>query len=407
MGVSPSVFSNKIFEMIDSNASGMVDYSEFICVLVTFCCFNRDDVLRFSFDCFDADDSGFIDMSEVEKLVDIIQAQEKPKFTKNIHDALEALRGDDDGQIDFHEFHELNQHYPMLLQPAFGLQDKLQEHTLGERDWIKILENIHHAEVDREKRMTTFGMPMRLTLGRRVASTLGLVRWWPRMDVDYINDMRPARNSHMGHHHQLTDEDKNDLKTRELNAVSLAEEKGKDARAPVSSSSQGAKRKSSILSSALSLVGSSSSVHNNDSEQDDSSSSSSSRRRIAGGGNESIESEASLPSSILKFDFSRREGQHGGEGGDNGGGLGSSLSKRASATTGRKTVAIVDGDHPQRDDGGGGGRSQWESSLTLSDGDGDGGDGISAASQTEPVVEITRSPSPNKYDVRRKTRRHI
>jgi len=194
--------------------------------------------------------------------------QEKPKFTKNIQDALEALRGDDDGQIEFHEFRKLDQHYPMLLQPAFGLQDKLQEHTLGERDWIKILENIHHAEVEREKRMAAFGKPMRLTLGRRVASKLGLVRWWPRMDVDYINNMRPARNSFMGQ--KLTDEDQNDLNERELNADSLAEEKSKNARASFStwssstwsssssswssSSSQGTRRRSSIFPSAVSLV---------------------------------------------------------------------------------------------------------------------------------------------------------
>ena len=91
--------------------------------------------------------------------------QEEPKFTKNIRDALHALRDDDDGlvsgpryrhrrsfsasppraffsrpvffsrpfifQISFDEFRSLDTRFPLLLQPAFALQGKMHDHTLG------------------------------------------------------------------------------------------------------------------------------------------------------------------------------------------------------------------------------------------------------------------------------------
>ena len=38
------------------------------------------------------------------------------------------------------EFRELNRRYPLVLFPAFRLQDNLQRGSLGQRRWRKILE---------------------------------------------------------------------------------------------------------------------------------------------------------------------------------------------------------------------------------------------------------------------------
>lgn len=37
--------------------------------LATYCIFNKEDILRFSFDCFDVDGSGKIDKEEVNQLI--------------------------------------------------------------------------------------------------------------------------------------------------------------------------------------------------------------------------------------------------------------------------------------------------------------------------------------------------
>ena len=45
-----------------------------------------------------------------------------------------------DGLIDYSEFLELDRRYPLVLFPAFRLQDTLQRNSLGEQVWLKIIE---------------------------------------------------------------------------------------------------------------------------------------------------------------------------------------------------------------------------------------------------------------------------
>lgn len=62
---------------------------------------------------------------------------------------MENFDSNDDGLIDFDEFRELNKRYPLILFPAFRLQDRMQRSTLGERKWTKVLEvsaTEHHME---------------------------------------------------------------------------------------------------------------------------------------------------------------------------------------------------------------------------------------------------------------------
>ena len=50
--------------------------------------------------------------------------------------------------IDFTEFSQLHRRFPLVLFPAFRLQNKMQQITLGERAWVKINERI---EMTRKK----------------------------------------------------------------------------------------------------------------------------------------------------------------------------------------------------------------------------------------------------------------
>jgi Ca2+-binding EF-hand superfamily protein len=75
LGINASAYTDKLFEMIDVDGSGMMDFNEFICILVTYCIFNRDDILLFAFDCFDLDGSGTIDREEAKRLIEMLLSQ--------------------------------------------------------------------------------------------------------------------------------------------------------------------------------------------------------------------------------------------------------------------------------------------------------------------------------------------
>ncbi len=63
-----------------------------------------------------------------------------PSFPSNFKKALEEFDVNEDGLIDYSEFLELDRRYPLMLFPAFRLQDVMQRTSLGEKVWLKVME---------------------------------------------------------------------------------------------------------------------------------------------------------------------------------------------------------------------------------------------------------------------------
>ena len=71
-------------------------------------------------------------------------------FPGNFSTALSMLDSNNDGLIDFDEFIDLDRRYPLLLFPAFRLQQRMQMITLGEKTWVRINESIAEAMTIRD-----------------------------------------------------------------------------------------------------------------------------------------------------------------------------------------------------------------------------------------------------------------
>jgi hypothetical protein len=61
--------------------------------------------------------------------------------------------------IDYNEFCELERRYPIILFPAFRLQDSLQKMSLGEKAWLQIIEEYNKAKKIEEYKATHDGRP--------------------------------------------------------------------------------------------------------------------------------------------------------------------------------------------------------------------------------------------------------
>ena len=55
-----------------------------------------------------------------------------PAFPGNFRNALESFDVNSDGLIDYPEFLAMERRFPMIMFPAFRLQDRLQKGSLGE-----------------------------------------------------------------------------------------------------------------------------------------------------------------------------------------------------------------------------------------------------------------------------------
>lgn len=148
-----SPFTDALFSLVDVDGSGKIDFSEFIQVLTSYCIYSKTDVLRFAFDIFDVDGSGALDENEFTQMMCAINAN-NPVFPGNFKKALEQFDINGDGLIDFDEFRRLHKRFPMVLFPAFRLQDRMQKATLGEGKWLSILkakarsEYIHQYKIE-------------------------------------------------------------------------------------------------------------------------------------------------------------------------------------------------------------------------------------------------------------------
>lgn len=140
-----TVFGTALFSLIDDDSSGTLSFEEYVKVLTTYCVFNKKDMLRFIFDVFDTDGSGNLD--EDEFIAMCVQINATPFFPGNLQKAFGSFDTSGDGLIDFDEFIAIERKYPMLLFPAFHLQDVMQRRTLGQKRWTAILR--HKAQHER------------------------------------------------------------------------------------------------------------------------------------------------------------------------------------------------------------------------------------------------------------------
>lgn len=139
MGERRSPLTDKLFALIDLDGSGGIEFDEYVRVLATYCMFTKDEILRFCFECFDVDNSGTIDEKEFIELCKVVN-NASPSFPQNFKRALEEFDVNEDGLIDYGEFVELDRRYPLVLFPAFKMQDMMQTSSLGETGWQRIIE---------------------------------------------------------------------------------------------------------------------------------------------------------------------------------------------------------------------------------------------------------------------------
>lgn len=186
---------------------GHLTFDDFLQTVCTFCMYSQDDILLFTFNAFDADNSGVIDEGEFMQLC-IVVNDNKPTYPDNFKLALTSFDKNEDGMMDFDEvrtvhavyscwsgcrvacghvyfdllcrhllrllhcthashrlpdffpchlqFKDLNNKFPMLLFPAFRFQDKVQSKILGRPVWMDIARRVQQ-ERERESYKRTHG----------------------------------------------------------------------------------------------------------------------------------------------------------------------------------------------------------------------------------------------------------
>lgn len=156
IGLKRNFFGDSVFRLVDKDDDNEISFYEFVVAACTYCSFTDSQLLKFCFDIFDKDKSGYLEDAEVRHLVNILhtldsnsrgsdsniqkvlanEASCNLNFEQidNLFCDLQAMKdfgADEHGHISYQQFLQINKHYPRLFYPAFQVQLRLQHVTLG------------------------------------------------------------------------------------------------------------------------------------------------------------------------------------------------------------------------------------------------------------------------------------
>ncbi|CAE7228529.1 CNB1 [Symbiodinium sp. KB8] len=136
----PFVASRRLTNRENDDASGEISFREFVVCLWNYLSLDIKSLMRFCFDLFDQDLSGYLDIAEMHELLREVYGD---SFETNgrLKHLMEELDANGDGRLSFEEFKGMNLAYPSMLFPAFRIQQLMRDKVFGAAFWNVALKN--------------------------------------------------------------------------------------------------------------------------------------------------------------------------------------------------------------------------------------------------------------------------
>mmetsp|Transcript_7122 Transcript_7122/g.23830 ORF Transcript_7122/g.23830 Transcript_7122/m.23830 type:complete len:354 (-) Transcript_7122:62-1123(-) len=119
--VDRTPFVERLFAMFDSDRTGLIDVKEFIVGMSNVGSEAKDNKIQFAFSVYDLDGSGFIDASEMRKIIKATNMSTDKQVDRKVEWLMRQCDTDGDGNISFEEFTALSKKFPNIVFPAFNL----------------------------------------------------------------------------------------------------------------------------------------------------------------------------------------------------------------------------------------------------------------------------------------------
>ena len=133
--VEKSQFAKRCFKMIDQDSSGNIDFSEFILSIWNYCTFDMGSLILFGFNFYDLDGSGALTMAEIKELIKEVYGTNDYETNEELQQEIQEADENNDGKLSFDEFKQWVIKSPIVLYPAFHMQQVLRRKVLGNKFW--------------------------------------------------------------------------------------------------------------------------------------------------------------------------------------------------------------------------------------------------------------------------------
>jgi Ca2+-binding EF-hand superfamily protein len=134
-------FSKRVFEVMDHDESGKVDFCEFVMSLYSYCTRDWHGLVDFAFDIVDKSHDDALSFAELRELIETVYGHELDETCEQV---LAKIDKNHDDQLSRAEFHCQSRKFPVLLFPAFHIRDLLQKRVMGHRWWEKQCHRLRH-----------------------------------------------------------------------------------------------------------------------------------------------------------------------------------------------------------------------------------------------------------------------
>jgi Ca2+-binding EF-hand superfamily protein len=133
-----SKFTNRAFFLFDKDATGEIDFEEFVLAVWNFCTIEGDDLVRFCFNLYDSDGGGTLDSEELKELVQAVLGPKIDHDGKKAKELMEDLALDANGEANVKAFREFARRKPDALEPCYVLQRRLRARIVGDAFWMSL-----------------------------------------------------------------------------------------------------------------------------------------------------------------------------------------------------------------------------------------------------------------------------
>ena len=150
-GETPALkFGIWLMQLTESHLDDRMDFGEYICLICSLACMQKNEVHRWIFKCIDSEGVGYLEEKTYQRLCEVLMDEEMTGYHTRDAVALwhhKHLGGKKDNNQDgkivmyYPEFCRLITSFTALVYPVFRVQDKFREYNLGREFWAAKLKS--------------------------------------------------------------------------------------------------------------------------------------------------------------------------------------------------------------------------------------------------------------------------
>jgi len=140
-------FFEGLWEILDRDQDGVLSFGEMLLGFYKFLLATPSELLELTFQVFDRDGDGYLEDDELEEFREVSFGEYSiyPLSTQTLLKLCDRKR---DGKIDFLEFEEASQNYPMVVWRVYDVKDSIETALGGAPFWFNIYGRLHPEYID-------------------------------------------------------------------------------------------------------------------------------------------------------------------------------------------------------------------------------------------------------------------